>query len=73
MEDSQFQSSLQVLIQGGHIDTLIRLLNDPQIRVEASELLGNSEYETVINTAKHVGQEEYIQRVVSYLSRFINS
>lgn len=72
MDEAQFQSSLQVFLQSGHIDTLIRLLNDPQIRVEASELLGNSEYETVIKTAKYVGQEEYIQRIVSHLSRLMN-
>ena len=69
MEHQDFNTTLQELISSGHVNTLIRLLNDPHVRVDAADLLGGSEYETVINTAKHVGQEEFIKRVMSHLSK----
>jgi len=67
MDDITFQTALQQLISSGHVNTLIRILHDPQVRVDAGELLGSTEYETVINTAKHVGQEDYLKRIIFFL------
>lgn len=69
MDDIAFETALQQLISSGHVNTLIRILNDPQVRVDAGKLLGSSEYQTVINTAQYTGQEEYIKRIMFFLNK----